>query len=256
MRLFAIIAGLVCSIGAEVLVTDLQMADGLMLEHQIGERRLQEAAPDAVESTKEKKPNESIQVEFPTTLNTGKTSGLLLDNVLQDINQCAVEIITKHDLKDEAKYISGVLADQKFIEIMEYGNYTEIREAIVKASGKIIDRLGQDTEMILKTMPDPVVEWLRVTALLSKVDMSELDFVRNGSMTERKKVVLNKQEAEKAACEAEAKKKADAEIEKVKAAANKEVNEANAAADKAKADRDAADKAAKEARDAASKAEA
>lgn len=59
------------------------------------------------------------------------------------------------------------LEDDKFIETMQYGNYEEIREAILNASKSLIDRLGQDTEIILQTMPEPIVEWIRVTALLS-----------------------------------------------------------------------------------------
>jgi hypothetical protein len=34
------------------------------------------------------------------------------------------------------------LEDDKFIETMQYGNYEEIREAILNASKSLIDRLG------------------------------------------------------------------------------------------------------------------
>jgi hypothetical protein len=35
-------------------------------------------------------------------------------------------------------------------------------------------------------MPDPVVEWLRVTILLKIVDLEDLNFTRNGTQAERK----------------------------------------------------------------------
>jgi hypothetical protein len=61
---------------------------------------------------------------------------------MEDINQCGVDIIAKYELENEAKYINGVIQDPTFIETMKYGNYSEIRESIVNASSKIIDRLG------------------------------------------------------------------------------------------------------------------
>ena len=262
MKIFTIVCGLVCLVTAQDISPELdkplhRQFDELQHggKHSLGPRRLQDLAAGSKGAANAKTPSASnstaqetktIEVEFPTIPKSGKNSGLLLDNVLEDINQCAVEIIDKHDLKSEARYISGVLADENFIQIMEYGNYTEIRDAIVNASGKIIDRLGQDTEMILMTMPDPVVEWLRVTALLSKVDMNELNFVRNGTMKQRKQEAL-----EKDACNAKAKSDAEAakkEIENIKTAAEKKVKEAKDEVERLKAEKEAADKAVKEAK--------
>ena len=49
------------------------------------------------------------------------SNGLLFNNVLEDINKCAIKIMRKHNLTSEVKMVKGILENTTFVEIMEEG---------------------------------------------------------------------------------------------------------------------------------------
>jgi hypothetical protein len=122
-------------------------------------------------------------------LHQNQSNGLLFQNVQDDINECAINIMFKHNLTGEAKMIKEILDDEEFIDTMSYGNFSEVRSAIITASRPVFSRLGQDTDLILQTMPDAVVEWVRVSSLMLKIDYEQISFSKEGKVrTETKQL--------------------------------------------------------------------
>lgn len=128
-----------------------------------------------------------INTDTELALAKNNTDGLLFKLVANDVNECVFNIIQKYELKEEAKKIYNSLENQTFIDTMQFGNNNEVREAIKDVTRDLIDRLGQNTDFIYLTMPDAVLEWIRVSALVMTVDYDKLNFTRSGNMLENMK---------------------------------------------------------------------
>lgn len=87
---------------------------------------------------------------------------------------CAEKIIVKYDLNKEVEEIWLALQNQTFIDILQNGNYTQVKGNIKRVTRSLIDRLGQNTDFIFFSMPDAVLEWMRMTALVMTVDIEKI----------------------------------------------------------------------------------
>ena len=54
-------------------------------------------------------------------------------SLLHDINECAVKIVYKYNISAEIKAMSEIVADKEYLEKLENGNITEVREQISEA---------------------------------------------------------------------------------------------------------------------------
>ena len=65
--------------------------------------------------------NDVPESELELNSHKNTSNGLLFNNVLEDVNKCAINIMQKHNLTSEVKMIKRILSNTTFIEIMDGG---------------------------------------------------------------------------------------------------------------------------------------
>jgi len=73
------------------------------------------------------------------------------------------------------------ISSQEFLESMKNGTYDEVREAVLDAIDPFFEKFtGFDHEMVVRTMPAEIVDWVKQTTILFfKLSQRAKDMPRN-----------------------------------------------------------------------------
>jgi len=91
----------------------------------------------------------------------------LMMSIVQDSNQCAANLITKYDLKQEVKELLDVVFSEAWLQTVEFGSQEDFKEelaiAIDPLTSKVLEISGAD---FAATMSFELSEWIKDTTLL------------------------------------------------------------------------------------------
>ena len=95
------------------------------------------------------------------------TPDTTFDKILQDMDECLLNILYKYDIYDEVKYIFDEIQEPDYIEMLETGTHEEIIEYI----GLIVDPLvikifDTSGEQVAQLLNAEIISWLKDTSIL------------------------------------------------------------------------------------------